>query len=519
MDPEFNTNPFQLGVASSPLKNVIWTRLAPNPHAANGLGGIPAGPGVIYVNWKVARNANKTDIIAEGAVQTNPNLGWSVRHEVPDLPQDSEVFYWFEVGAYSSAVGRLHTAPHPNSNPSQMTAALISCANYEHGYFHSYKHIAEQKVDLIIATGDFTYADSHEPHGSSKVRQHLPAGQCFSLADYRLRHAQYRWDPNEKALRASAGMVCTLDDHEVDDDWAGSTSAWNENAAVNSGPGTFWQRKANALRAYWENMPLPWSMQPNLTLSLMPDSYQTLRWGMLTDIHLLDTRQFRSSQSRDWDSDDNFSDVENQYMLGPAQLAALGNSYRADVRWDLIANQVVMSRWDLYEGVDLDLYSPNNPDAWDGYKAERARVVAQWAQKNVRNPVVLTGDVHCASASQVRLSDDAPVVATEIVTSSITSGGNFLGAWAGTEKGIPRINYLNGLRDDRDDIHMASSRRGYVMLNIHPTHIQVLWRGVHQVTPTQQQSDNTFASARIPDGVKDFTERQSNAPGQPNWWG
>ena len=68
-----------------------------------------------------------------------------------------------------------------------------------------------------------------------------------------------------------------------------------------------------------------------------------------------------------------------------------------------------------------------NPDAWDGYAVNRDRIVAGIANSPVLNAVVLTGDVHSHWAAEVRERFDdlsSPAVATELVTTSISSGGD-----------------------------------------------------------------------------------------------
>jgi phosphodiesterase/alkaline phosphatase D-like protein len=67
------------------------------------------------------------------------------------------------------------------------------------------------------------------------------------------------------------------------------------------------------------------------------------------------------------------------------------------------------------------------PDAWDGYVANRERIVAGLVNSPVRNAVVLTGDVHSHWASDVREWPDDPssrLVTTELVTTSISSRGD-----------------------------------------------------------------------------------------------
>lgn len=49
-----------------------------------------------------------------------------------------------------------------------------------------------------------------------------------------------------------------------------------------------------------------------------------------------------------------------------------------------------------------------NPDAWDGYAANRDRIVRGLVDSPVRNAVVLTGDVHSHWAAEVHERFDDP---------------------------------------------------------------------------------------------------------------
>src|SRR5688500_13903795 len=63
-------------------------------------------------------------------------------------------------------------------------------------------------------------------------------------------------------------------------------------------------------------------------------------------------------------------------------------------------------------------------DGWNGYAAARTRLVDFLAERKIANPVVLSGDIHAFLVNDVhRHADDAssPIVATELVTTSITS--------------------------------------------------------------------------------------------------
>ncbi|MGN9804991.1 PhoD-like phosphatase N-terminal domain-containing protein [Micromonospora sp. L32] len=80
-EPDFTDEPFTLGVASGdPLPDgvVLWTRLAPDPLAADGTGGMP--PHVVPVVWQVA--AVKTEAGARHPYRHVPALSRQLMLEV-----------------------------------------------------------------------------------------------------------------------------------------------------------------------------------------------------------------------------------------------------------------------------------------------------------------------------------------------------------------------------------------------------------------------------------------------------
>ena len=89
------------------------------------------------------------------------------------------------------------------------------------------------------------------------------------------------------------------------------------------------------------------------------------------------------------------------------------------------------------------------------------------AEARLQNVVMLGGDVHMNVAAQLRVQPNderSPVVASEIVTTSITSRG--LG-----EKLLAQI------RDSNPDIvHARSDERGYTLLEVRPEGISAEFR-------------------------------------------
>jgi alkaline phosphatase D len=98
--PRFPADPFRLGVASGdphPDGVVLWTRLAPDPLAVDGGGGMPDR--AVEVSWQVAEDDGFARVVQEGSVPAGPELGHSVHVEVTGLRPGWEYFYRFRAGS------------------------------------------------------------------------------------------------------------------------------------------------------------------------------------------------------------------------------------------------------------------------------------------------------------------------------------------------------------------------------------------------------------------------------------
>ena len=110
-----------------------------------------------------------------------------------------------------------------------------------------------------------------------------------------------------------------------------------------------------------------------------------------------------------------------------------------------------------------------NPDAWDGYVGNRDRIIAGLKDSPVRNAVVLTGNVqsHWAAEVRERFHDaKSPTVATELVTTSITCGGD------GCETSPETADLLR----ENPHIRFFNNRRGYVRCVITPKQLRADFR-------------------------------------------
>jgi alkaline phosphatase D len=431
------SNPFTLGVASGdPSADgvVIWTRLAPHPLADDGLGGMPAR--VVDVEWEVAHDESFTRVVQRGITTGAPESAHSVHVELVGLRPGAEYFYRFRAAGHVSPAGRTRTAPDVTSL-APMTMCVASCSNYEQGWFTAYRRLAEEQPDLVVHLGDYQYEYAASGRG---VRQHV-GPETLTLANYRQRYAQYKTDPDLQAAHAAAPWVAVFDDHEVADNWADDVPKKPDSA--------FPSRRAAALRAYYENMPLRRSAAPR---GAHMQLYRRLQWGGLATLHMLDTRQYRTDQP----CADRFRTdcVErlsrSATLIGAEQEQWLLNGFRRSrSRWDVLGQQVFFSQVELTPGRGRGF----NPDAWDGYAANRDRIVGGLVHSPVRNAVVLTGDVHSHWAADVHSRFDdplSPVVATELVTTSISSGGD------GSDSRDAAV------LSENPHIRYFSNRRGYV---------------------------------------------------------
>jgi alkaline phosphatase D len=444
-------NPFRLGVASgfpTGTSVVLWTRVAPDPLAPDG--GMP--PVDVDVQWEIATDERFRRGVRRGSTAAAVSFGHSARVEVQGLSPNRHYWYRFIAGGQRSATGRTRTLPTASARMAELRLAVSCCQHYEHGHYAALSHMAADAPDAILFLGDYIYEGASS---RDRVRAHV-GNLCRTLDDYRLRYSQYQLDPSLQAAHAAAPWLCTWDDHEVANDYAGPNSGRAEEPAV------FLARRAAAYQAYYEHLPLPPSAAPRGSETPI---FARRRLGNLAAIHLLDQRQYRSPSACQKPgraggnrSDASCSDLDlaGRSMLGAAQESWLDEglaSYPAT--WTFIAQGTVMSQLDELAG-DGRSYST---DSWSGYPAARARLLETLQRRHVANPVVLSGDLHAFLAGSINAvpgQPGSPAVATELVTSSISSDPR------------PQVQ-LDGWRAENPNLQIAEGRqRGYISLRVKP---------------------------------------------------
>ncbi|KKD04337.1 alkaline phosphatase D family protein [Streptomyces sp. WM6386] len=416
---------FLHGLASGdPLPNgvLLWTRVTPTAEAIPGSG---LGPDT-EVGWVVAKDKAFTNVVAKGTTTATAATDHTVKADIRGLEPATDYWFRFSAGGADSPAARTRTAPAADAAVTNLRFGVVSCANWEAGYFSSYRHLAARgDLDAWLHLGDYIYEYGTGEYGTrdTVVRPHAPTHEILSLADYRTRHGRYKTDPDLQALHAAAPVIAIWDDHEfANDAWSGGAENHTEGTE-----GAWAARQAAAKQAYFEWMPV--------RTAIAGTTYRRLRFGKLVDLSLLDLRSFRSQQVAVGNGS---VDDPDRTLTGRAQLEWLKAGLKSsDTTWRLVGNSVMISPFAI-GSLSADLLKPLaellglpkeglalNTDQWDGYTDDRRELLAHLRSHAIRNTVFLTGDIHMAWANDVPVNAGtyplSASAATEFVVTSVTS--------------------------------------------------------------------------------------------------
>jgi alkaline phosphatase/alkaline phosphatase D len=428
---------FQHGVASGdPLPGgiLLWTRVS-------------GFDGPVTVSWQIAADASFTSAVRSGTFVTGPDRDHTVKVDIAGLAPATTYWYRFGVSGVWSPTGRTMTAPAADDAITRLRLGVVSCANWEAGYFAAYRHLADRgDLNLVVHLGDYLYeyGTGDFAAGDVVVRRTSPAHEVLTLDDYRTRHAQYKTDPDLQRLHASVPWIITWDDHEVANDmW--SDGAENHTPATE---GSFADRKAAARQAYAEWMPVRLGDDGQI--------FRRLRYGQLVELSMLDLRTYRSRQSGGAAVDD-----PDRTITGTDQMRWLADGLVASTAtWKLVGNPVIISRLDLATlpawllgplanllGIPSNGFVVN-ADQWDGYNADRERLVDRLRATGTKDVVFLTGDIHTSWANELTTRDTGPAnpAAAEFVVPSVTSDNidDFLGTRPGGPLSVLAASLIRG---------------------------------------------------------------------------
>lgn len=445
---------------------LLWTRY------------VPKDGGDVAIKAEISPDADFARVEGGGQEITGPWRDHTVKIDVSGLRPGTRYFYRFVApdGTFSP-VGRTRTFPE---EADRLAFAAFSCANLPYGYFNAYGHAAaDDDLAFALHLGDYIYeyedgryAPSDGPVGGDWP---LPSTELFHLADYRLRYASYRLDPDLQALHMAMPMIASMDDHEA------ANNAWAGGAGDAATP-DWAQRSAAALQAWREWLPV--SDEP----------WKRYDIGQLASLYRTETRLSSRSRQPDLpvvaDESERLKALQAFHdgawrdpartMLGSMQenwlRAMMGDSAR-DGRWQIVGSGTIVGESRIPDAAagwlarDASAGSrdyvaraimaagaglPSTMDSWGGYPAARSRLLSG-AQAADADLVVLSGDSHNAWAFE--LAEDGQAAGVEFAGHSVTSPG-MEAAYAASPETVAR-----GLVDANGELVWCdTSRRGYMRL-------------------------------------------------------
>lgn len=445
---------------------------------------------------EVAEDAGFRSVAGGGEVEARGESDHCAKLVVDGLSPDRWYYYRFiAADGTMSPVGRTRTLPV--GDVSRFGIGLFSCSNMPFGYFNAYAHAAARAdLDLMVHVGDYLYEYRHGYYPALKDalpgRLAQPGHEMVTLADYRLRHASYRADPDLQRLHQNFPMIAQWDDHEFTND------AW-EGGAENHQPETEgdWEtRKAIAERVYNEWMPVSGKRYDSYQVGSLATLFkpETRIEGRSKQLVLAEALKGRGDLAKALaEFRDGPWSAPERTLMGQAQEAwlydGIARSAKAGTRWQVLAQQLVMGAVRFPEiaadwvpssapemvrnrtlaGVAASKAGlPFNFDAWDGYPAARSRLLSRALEADA-NLVVLSGDSHNAWGNN--LVEGGRAAGVEFAGHSVTSPG--------FEAYVPHIapkDVAGALRATNPNLVFSNtSQRGYVSLELTPDAVTGTW--------------------------------------------
>ncbi|KAL1600006.1 hypothetical protein SLS59_006079 [Nothophoma quercina] len=494
---------FTHGVASGdPFADsvILWTRASPvlENDASNVTveGTVPyfsheterynkASKAPICIDWKVSLSPDLSDqAISQGKAYTTSDTDYTIKVEAGGLGPFTTYYYQFTICGTNttSPIGRTKTAPALDDDVSSLSLGVFSCANYPLGYFNAYGNIARKdSVDYVLHLGDYIYKDEVGVPGEDE-RAMEPAKEIVTLYDYRTRIAQYRSDEDLRAAHEKFPFITVWDDHEIaNNNWRDGSSTMNntEESFNEFGGISFDQRKMNAVRAYFEWMPLRQiDMDDNLRI------WRSFQMGKLLDLVMLDTRSYDRNITRVSWNDEYVYEISNdagRSIMGSHQenwfFRQLSESKERGAAWRVIGNQMIFSHINRTGEGDRDI--PVDVDAWDGYVSSRNRTLKHLYDNDIDNTIMLAGDSHQNWVSDLVWLDSVEydpatgtgAIGVEFAVTGTTSNG-LDGPIAETEEISAAF-----VRDNEELLWQEGYYRGYTELHISPEKIEAQYWG------------------------------------------
>lgn len=485
-----NSATYDCGVASGdPTSSsvVIWTRVIDTYHNSD--------LSDLDVFWEVSLDETFSafSIVASGTYKTGVESDHTVSVEVTELAPFTMYYYRFytETG-YKSVIGRTLTAPLADDNIEEVRFVFLSCENYSYGWYNVLESMRNEDLHFVVFLGDSIY----EVGGSSVRLDDIGGGTSKNLTEYREKYKLYLSDPNLREARRLFPWFVTWDDHEVEDNYAGTELTKDRDK----------QRQKEGYQAFREYMPFTKERQVvvNDEGKASLQIYRSFNYGSLVDLFMLDQRQYRDGVvcGRDFllTKCDEVYDP-NRTLLGVDQKEWFKNSLvDSTSQWKIVANPVMIMELVVDESLE-PFYSHRlknkilddsglilNADQWDGYPAERTDILSWIDSQAISDVVFITGDIHNCYVGELKPdfdSKDSPSVAVEFVGGSITSSGiaEYLGG-----KDFSKVLYPMLAAHNPHLKYLDAKYHVYTRMTITPEKLRTTYIAVNTITETTYET-------------------------------
>lgn len=504
---------FYEGVASfDPGQNsvILWTRYTPAQNEIE-------KPQIII---DVAKDAAFRQLVVSEAIELNKDSDNTIHADINSLESNTKYYYRFrnEQSGATSPIGETKTLPGFDQSAA-IIVGVVSCANFEMGYFNVYEALADSNVDVVIHLGDYIYEGYRQNHFPG--RKHAPEHELLTLDDYRTRYRQYRQDVQLQKAHQLKPFICVWDDHE----FANNTYR-NGTVGHQIMEGDFNKRIEDAMQAWHEYLPCRTNNKTKI--------YRSFDIGGIVNLLMLDTRLIGRDKQLDYSDYIELGKINNQFqqdwksqdrsLLGPEQKSWLINEIQTSTsEWQVLGNQVLMGKHYLppeliplmnhaqnYESLStteiaqyyklitelaeikskIDSDDPNltplekarfenllpyNLDSWDGYPVEREEI---FKAGNGKKLISIAGASHNAWHNEL-IDEDQIKIGTEFATASITSDGleALFDDNPVLNSGIEQTNMLL-----MDDVRYSKvSKRGFIKITFTKTTATAEWHFVDTI--------------------------------------
>lgn len=295
---------------------------------------------VVLRVWRDVGSTTEVALVHERTVDVTADTGGNLKVTVSSLAPAT----WYRYAFFStdltrrSPIGQVRTA-FPDDWAEPLTVGATSCASYRYRPFKALVTQAKQPMDLCLHLGDVGYYDGAD-----------------SLETFRQKWQEQLQDPGYRAVLPASGGYFLWDDHEFANNFDPEALGPNHPLVV------------EGARTFRESLPVEAAR-----------AWQSYRWGKTAEFFVLDVRLERKPSTRE---------TPDAQLISPAQLEWLKQGLLdSPCHFKVILTSIPIT----------NMPPPSwggQADRWQGYDAQREKLLGFLDEHALDNVWFLTGDIH-----------------------------------------------------------------------------------------------------------------------------